>query len=444
MPSLSQGPPLFQCVNATIRRLLAHPQPPILIQNISMTVHAQDRWAIVGRVAAGKTTLGEAICGNHAVLPEGAGLWRDGKFFSFLGIGEDSRSFGYSGRGAHERYASYEDPDDITLAEFLLSRPSRRLRTESVLELERQGMKNAREEVLGDGRLIELMDRLGVGEELLDLKLLRLSNGQMRRSRILKAVAVGDAGRGLVLDEPFMGLDVNGRNSLSTILHSLSLSQTITPVLLLRPQDSLPDWITHVVHLDQCRVVFNGPREEFKEVHGKKKSVFSGVGGQRTENSKEAVAEMKNVTVVSVDGRKILDGISWKVRRGERWHLVGPNGSGKTTLLSLLVGDHPQSFSNDLTLFGRPRGSGESIWDIKSRVGHVSPELHMHFVAALRRPDMNYDRKVPVSMKEVVASGLDEAGRVRVGGVPEEVKRLLEEVFGESAVEWDYTHHINI
>jgi molybdate transport system ATP-binding protein len=71
------------------------------------------------------------------------------------------------------------------------------------------------------------------------------------------------------------------------------------------------------------------------------------------------------------------------VRAGERWAVLGPNGSGKTTLLSLLCGDHPQAYGNDIRLFGRQRGSGESIWDIKRRVGLLSPELHLYFTEPL-------------------------------------------------------------
>src|SRR5208337_1001930 len=75
----------------------------------------------------------------------------------------------------------------------------------------------------------------------------------------------------------------------------------------------------------------------------------------------------------------ILEGIDWTVRAGESWALLGPNGSGKTTLLSLILGDNPQAYSNQVVLFGRRRGTGESIWEIKRRIGSVSPELHLHF-----------------------------------------------------------------
>jgi molybdate transport system ATP-binding protein len=92
----------------------------------------------------------------------------------------------------------------------------------------------------------------------------------------------------------------------------------------------------------------------------------------------EEVISLRDVTV-AYGGRAVLDRVSWTVRRGERWGLLGPNGSGKTTLLSLVCGDHPQAYGNDVSVFGRRRGTGESIWDVKRRIGLVSPELHLYF-----------------------------------------------------------------
>lgn len=75
----------------------------------------------------------------------------------------------------------------------------------------------------------------------------------------------------------------------------------------------------------------------------------------------------------------ILDDINWNVKAGDRWALLGHNGAGKSTLLSLINGDNPQAYANDITLFDKKRGTGESIWDIKSKIGFVSPELHQYF-----------------------------------------------------------------
>ncbi len=83
--------------------------------------------------------------------------------------------------------------------------------------------------------------------------------------------------------------------------------------------------------------------------------------------------------IVSYDDRPILNRLSWTVNSGEHWQIVGPNGAGKSTLLSLITGDHPQGYSNDLTLFGRRRGSGETIWDIKKHIGYVSSSLHLDY-----------------------------------------------------------------
>jgi molybdate transport system ATP-binding protein len=88
-------------------------------------------------------------------------------------------------------------------------------------------------------------------------------------------------------------------------------------------------------------------------------------------------------TNVRYDERDILNNINWEVKCGERWSISGHNGSGKSTLLSLVNGDNPQAFANAIWLFDRKKGSGESIWDIKKKIGFVSPELHHYFDPAL-------------------------------------------------------------
>jgi molybdate transport system ATP-binding protein len=100
-----------------------------------------------------------------------------------------------------------------------------------------------------------------------------------------------------------------------------------------------------------------------------------------SEGSLPLLARLRNATVRYGD-TVILHNINWTVRAGESWALLGPNGSGKTTLLSLILGDNPQVYTNDIVLFGRPRGSGESVWDIKRHIGWVSPEQHLHFNAS--------------------------------------------------------------
>jgi molybdate transport system ATP-binding protein len=92
----------------------------------------------------------------------------------------------------------------------------------------------------------------------------------------------------------------------------------------------------------------------------------------------DPIVSLRNVTI-RYGVKTILNQISWVINRGERWVLKGPNGAGKSTLLSLITADNPQSYSQDMTLFGRKRGTGESIWDIKRNIGYVSPEMHLYF-----------------------------------------------------------------
>ena len=60
-------------------------------------------------------------------------------------------------------------------------------------------------------------------------------------------------------------------------------------------------------------------------------------------------------------------------------NFAGPNGSGKSTLVKLIVGEQLQAYSNRVWIFGKRRGSGENIWDLRKRIGLVTPELQMNY-----------------------------------------------------------------
>jgi molybdate transport system ATP-binding protein len=102
--------------------------------------------------------------------------------------------------------------------------------------------------------------------------------------------------------------------------------------------------------------------------------------GSESESESELapLIELRDVTV-AWSGRAVLDRISWTVRPGEHWLVRGPNGSGKTTLLELITGDNPQAYCNDVRVFGQRRGGGQTIWELKSRIGIVSYRLHLEY-----------------------------------------------------------------
>jgi molybdate transport system ATP-binding protein len=93
---------------------------------------------------------------------------------------------------------------------------------------------------------------------------------------------------------------------------------------------------------------------------------------------KTPLAEFKDVCV-GWDGKKVLDHINWTLTAGEHWLIRGPNGAGKTTLLELITGDNMQVFSNEVYLFGNRRGSGETLWDLRKKLGIVSHRLHLEY-----------------------------------------------------------------
>lgn len=82
-----------------------------------------------------------------------------------------------------------------------------------------------------------------------------------------------------------------------------------------------------------------------------------------------------NKVSVNYRQRSILNNISWEIKPGEFWQLIGPNGSGKSTILSMIYGDNPKAYGQDITLFGVKKGSGESIWDVKKKIGYFSSEM---------------------------------------------------------------------
>jgi molybdate transport system ATP-binding protein len=350
------------------RVTVARPGGYVVLRDISWTIREGETWAVVGPVGSGKTTLAETLTGR---LHPSAGSVRwplldrlraAGRQVSYpsevvrhLTFKEESRLFSYAGHYYQQRFEFADADDPLTLADYL-----------------RAGTAAT------DGEVRTAARQLGV-EECLPLAFIKLSNGQTRRARIARALLARP--ELLILDDPFLGLDAAGRETVARLLGEL-VTGGLRLVLICRPEMA-PGWVTNTLECGmrnaECGMK-GSDREGEAPTEPSSRRAFIPHSAIRIPQS--PVVELRHVTVAH-GGRTILHDVNWTVRAGERWAVVGPNGSGKTTLLSLLCGDHPQAYSNDVRLFGRRRGSGESIWDVKRNVGLVSPELHLYFTQPL-------------------------------------------------------------
>jgi molybdate transport system ATP-binding protein len=217
-------------------------------------------------------------------------------------------------------------------------------------------------------------------KNLLDIDLIKLSNGQVRKAVILKHL-LKDIPKLLLLDYPFEGLDRTSRSEFNEFLSFFCRAFNVQLVLV-DHHDTLPDCINTEITLKD----FNIHEKRARRVNNYHPHEFD----KPEEASGDPIVEFKDVTI-RYGSKAIVRDLTWTVRRGERWALTGKNGAGKTTLFSLIYADHPLAYSQNVTLFGRRRGTGESIWDIKKRITYLGPEqLHFLDSATARMTGQSY------------------------------------------------------
>lgn len=267
-------------------------------------------------------------------------------------------------------------------------------------------------------------------EHLMDKYLILLSSGELRKFQLAKTL-LSDP-RVLIMDNPFIGLDAETRDLLKDLLRILSSEKALQIILVLSKSDDIPDFITHVIEVDNMKAsekmslnAYMAQRQHVpsRVLSEEKAQAIINLPYKSTDYDTQEVVKMNKVSI-RYGKRTILKELTWTVNNGERWALSGQNGAGKSTLLSLVCADNPQSYACDIALFGNPRGSGESIWDIKKHIGYVSPEMHRA-----------YQKDLPAI--RIVASGLKDSVGLYVKPNPEEydVCRWWMDIFGLTGME---------
>ena len=328
-----------------------------VIHGLNLTIEKGQQWGFYGTSGSGKTTLARAfakkiffrgdICMYHQQEnePNIILIEQQHRFKNKSNV----ENFYYQ-----QRFNSADTEDTITVQEDIDQDPS------SIEE------KTA------------WIDFFNI-RHILNEPLIQLSNGENKRLQLTKAMLKKPDL--LILDNPFIGLDIAGREILRNALNKLHEAK-ISTLLFCEPED-MPSCISHLAILDQGKLSYAGLIEDFIPLKSitPDKEIDTQLLYTLQKNEHlffEYAVDMKNVCI-SYEHKMILDHINWSVKRGEKWCVSGPNGSGKSTLLSLITADNPQAYANEIYLFDKKRGSGESIWDIKKQIGYLSPELHLFF-----------------------------------------------------------------
>jgi molybdate transport system ATP-binding protein len=351
----------------------------IFFDGLTWEMLSDQHWAVIGPNGSGKSTLMKALCGSLPVVK--------GKIvYHFL------RDNGHTAVHDHIAYVTFESQRKVlsdeafyqerwnigvtegtpSVSDFLSEPDLKRINPYHVVET--RSDKNL-------ARRQDVIERLELGA-LLHRSVVQLSNGERRKVTIARALLKHP--KLLILDNPFAGLDERFRVKLAEHLENL-MQDEMRVIVVGTNRDEIPRGVTHVLSVEAGRAIaqealqaassFRAERET-PDLH--KRFLVAKSAPRNDNDAGRALICMNNVTV-SYNGTPVLRQVNWTVRENERWALLGPNGAGKTTLLSLILADHPQAYANDITLFGKRRGTGESIWEIKRNIGWVAPELQLYY-----------------------------------------------------------------
>jgi molybdate transport system ATP-binding protein len=370
---------------------IGHPGQPLL-ESFSWEVGAGETWVLTGANGSGKSALVAALAGQlpargpdgePAVLPPPGRVGLvSSETLSQLFIGERDRDESDFIEGGVDEGQKADD--------FL-----------------RQALGGSREagqaSSAAQARLGRLVAGLGIGS-LLERGIKYLSTGELRKLALCRQLL--EAPDWLVLDEMRDGLDAGARAWLAGHLEAIIVAGSPRLVLVSDRYEAVPSGATHVLHLMDGRVAYAGPRAAYESDWlpanaatelPEDVAALASLLARDAEPVPDPLVRLRSVTV-AWSGRAVLDRLSWTLRPGQHTLVRGPNGCGKTTLLKLVTGDNPQVYANDVSVLGIRRGTGESVWDIKKRLGMVSYQLHVEYLY-----------RCESTVEEVVVSGFHDS-----------------------------------
>ncbi|WP_316833149.1 ATP-binding cassette domain-containing protein [Pedobacter aquatilis] len=338
---------------------LKYQQKPVLT-DLNWVTNPGENWVLGGLSGSGKTSLAKIIAGQHkaigdikinyqkaGILPAET-LYVD-SWYQFKNL-EGVANFYYQ-----QRYTSQQAKDTLTVhAELVAYGKEKGLHLDAVEPI------------------LEALNFSSFASS----QLIELSSGEHKKLQLVKAIWLKP--QLLIIDQPYTGLDALSRKNLNTLLDEISAEGV--QLILICNDAEIPGSINRYAEIKEGQLVQVESLEHTLAVNAHQKAI-PGFLKESPIYASQQIVKMVNVNI-SYGAKQVLKNINWEVKAGEKWLLQGHNGSGKSTLLSLVNGDHPQSYANELYLFGNRRGSGESVWDIKQHIGLISPEFHWYFDAS--------------------------------------------------------------
>ncbi|KAA0991424.1 ATP-binding cassette domain-containing protein [Dyadobacter aurulentus] len=347
-----------------------------VLSDVNWDIEKGENWAVIGPNGAGKTVLLEILAGKWPVLSGKISYGWQAPLRETVELASNDYSFNrIVSAGAEyyqQRFHAYEAERAPTLREVLTDQ-LKPVGTVDDKSVDLQPSKVSEDELARVSKLLSLI-------HLLDHPFVTLSNGETRRMLLAKSLLKKP--KLLMLDNAFSGLDVHSREVLRNALSHLA-NEGVT-IIMATTATEIPACVTHVLEMNEGKIIRKTKVSDFKAAtqpikHPQPDAVRLVDFGSPEFTDFNIAFDLRNIKI-KYGSEVILDNVNWKVAKGEKWALSGANGSGKSTLLSILTADNPQRFANDFDLFDKKRGgAGASIWDIKQKIGHVSPELHLYF-----------------------------------------------------------------
>ena len=366
----------------TLKNVAVRVSDQRVLNDVHWQINSGEDWVIQGPNGAGKTTLARTLAGQTAIV---------------------AGSFNLHSRPIHSLMNSTTTAarSRATVVALISPEDYHRIYAEEQRLAEMRSFSGRIHETTSAAQALELdltvaphPDRI---LQLAAKPVHALSSGELRELFIIRTI--DQRPDLLVLDEPFNGLDSQAKQRVFNLLETFHCQGGRMVLVVHRPED-IPAYFSHTLYLEAGRIVRMGPIDGHPVIESDPggtslpapEALSSPGMGLPTDQSSQksddnVLIRMREVTVV-YDRVRVLDRVTWVVRNNENWAVIGPNGAGKTTLLRLITGENLQAYANDIILFGQSKGSGETIWQIRNKIGYVADELQARYQRRLTGLDV--------------------------------------------------------